>query len=134
MDDAVATQVQRYAQARADLAAEFELLSVQQLGVHASSSAAGTTNRPKRIFSVEVEGEPRFPGFQFDAAGRPRPAIAEVLAALGGRLDGWELALWFTSDNGWLGAQRPVDVLVEHPDAVVDAARHLAAELAPDGA
>jgi len=95
-----------------------------------AGALASRWRKEGRIFSVEVDNAARFPGFQFDAAGRPRPVIADVLAALDGCLGGWELALWFTSDNGWLGARRPVDLLESAPGRVVDAAAQLAAELA----
>jgi hypothetical protein len=34
-------------------------------------------------------------------------------------LEGWELALWFTTASGWLDDQRPVDRLAGAPDDVV---------------
>jgi len=51
-----------------------------------------------------------------------------VLAAFGERKAPWKLALWFTSNNGWLpGSARPVDMLLSDPEAVIGAARHDAA-------
>jgi hypothetical protein len=38
-------------------------------------------------------------------------------------LDGWETALWFTTASGWLGDQRPVDLLTREREQVVEAAR-----------
>ena len=45
------------------------------------------------------------------------------------RLPTWELALWFTGSNVWVGGERPVDVLDSDPELVVQAAAHLAEEL-----
>jgi len=64
-----------------------------------------------------------YPAFQFEG-GRPIKVIQEVLEAFGGRKAPWKLALWFTSNNGWLpDSARPVDLLATNPQAVADAAR-----------
>jgi hypothetical protein len=39
-------------------------------------------------------------------------------------LDGWEIALWFTTASGWLDDRRPVDLLDEDPAEIVAAAGH----------
>ena len=135
MSPAVLEQVQRNAEAHAELADEFGLLSsiqVAELTGSTASNRAATANRLRnagKAFTVEVEGAQRFPGFQFDDNGRPRPVIADVLAAVGDRLTGWELALWFTGSSDWLGGERPADVLDSDPELVVEAARRLADEI-----
>jgi hypothetical protein len=49
-----------------------------------------------KLFAVDWHGTLVYPAFQFDSrTGHVRPQIAEVLAALPGGLNGWELALWF---------------------------------------
>lgn len=132
---ALLQQANRNAKARTDLAEEFGLFSgvdVAALAASTSGNASATASRWKnegKVFTVGPTGGQRFPGFQFSEDGRPRPVIAQVLAVLGERLSGWELALWFTGSNGWLGGERPVDVLDSDPELVVDAAGHLAAEL-----
>lgn len=90
---------------------------------------ASRWRREGKIFAVDVDGSARFPGFCFGPNGRPQPAVTGVTAALGERLSSWELALWFTASNDWLGGLRPVDALDADPDAVVKAARHLADEI-----
>lgn len=133
---ALLEQVNRNAAARNALARDFGLLSgaeVAKLAVSSSGNASAMASRWKaegKVFTVGPAGVQRFPGFQFSLdGGRPLPVIAQVLAVLGERLSGWELALWFTGSNGWLGGERPVDVLESDPELVVDAAGHLAAEL-----
>jgi hypothetical protein len=135
LSPAVLEQVNRNAQAQAELADEFGLRSstdVAKLARSTASNRAATANRwvnQRKVFPVDVDGAQRFPGFQFDENGRPRPIIADVLAAFGDRLTGWELALWFTGSSDWLGDERPVDVLDSDPELVVEAARRLADEI-----
>jgi hypothetical protein len=79
-----------------------------------------------RVFLVPAADGERLPGFQFDGRGVPRPVIADVLRWFADRLPTWELALWFTGSNDWVGGKRPVDVLDSAPELVVQAAAHLA--------
>ena len=131
----VLEQVQRNAEAHAELAGEFGLLSsaeVAKLAGSTASNRAATANRwanQRKVFTVEVDGAQRFPGFQFGENGRPLPVIADVLTAAGDRLSGWELALWFTGSSAWLGGERPVDVIDSDPEMVVEAVRQVAEEL-----
>ena len=77
-----------------------------------------------KIFAVTQEGTTYVPTFQFDDRGRPRPAIATLIQMFRSvEAPDWELALWFISSCGWLGGRRPVDVLKDDPEAVVEAAR-----------
>jgi hypothetical protein len=65
---------------------------------------------------------------QIFAVPHPDKAVAAVLDAFGERKAPWKLALWFTSNNGWLpGSKRPVDLLQSNPDEVIKAARRDAA-------
>lgn len=130
-----ALQAQRNAEARISLMQEFGALTSAQVAELAGSRAsnrAALANRWKqegRIFSVSYEGATLYPAFQLDAEGRPRPVIAEVIRSLGSKSTDWELALWFTTNVGWLDGQRPVDLLESDPAAVVEAAESEAAEL-----
>jgi hypothetical protein len=123
-------QLRRNAEARKAFLAEFAALTSRQVAELVGSRAtnqAALANRWKaqgRIFAVEACGQSLFPAFQFAEDGQPRPAVAEVLAAFGPKAAGWQTALWFTGANGWLGVQRPVDLLKPAPEAVVAAARH----------
>lgn len=128
-------QVRRNAEAQAELADEFGMLTATQVHAISGSSAQNTSARASRlrtegrIFCIDADGATLFPGFQFDDRGRPREVIAQVIAAFGSKLRGWELALWFTSANVWLGDARPVDKLEDAPDEVVQAAARLAQEI-----
>jgi len=122
-------QARRNAEARDQLFREFGALKSTEIGDAAGSKStnrAALAHRWKsdgRIFSVVHQGITYFPGFQFDSEGQPLGVIADILSALAGTRAGWEIALWFTGSNGWLGGKRPVDLLTKSPDAVVEAAR-----------
>lgn len=85
--------------------------------------------RERKIFAVSHENATYVPSFQFDEKGNPRPAVAKVIEILGKDTSDWGLAIWFTTGNGWLDDRRPVDLLKDEPEQVVQAAEHEAAEL-----
>jgi hypothetical protein len=126
---AAVAQARRNALARAELAREFGLLTSAEVAELAGSRAknrAALANRwakEGRVFAVPHGRQFLWPGFQFDAQGQPRPAVAEVLRWFRDESSRWALALWFTSRTGWLDGRRPVDLLATEPGAVVEAAR-----------
>ncbi|MGH8862830.1 MAG: hypothetical protein ACRDVG_16615 [Jatrophihabitantaceae bacterium] len=134
----VLAQVRRNAEARQALIDEFGLMTSSELARLNHSRAANAAalgyrlRKQGRVFAVEMAGDAQYPGFEFTSEGKPLPVIAEIIAAFGYRLAGWDLALWFTGCNGWLGGVRPVDA-IRGTDAdraaVIEAAQQLAAEL-----
>ena len=111
--------------ARAEAIAEFGALTAVQID---ASHRRGTTEswlRQRRVFSVPGPEGPLLPGFQF-RQGETRPVIAEILEALDGQLNGWEILLWFTGPSGSLDGRRPVDVLTSSPEQAVFAAAYQA--------
>jgi hypothetical protein len=122
-------QAARNAAAREELLAEFGALSGTEVVERASQqermslSSLNRWRRERKVFVVDHLGHKLFPAFQFGPDGCPRPIIAEVLAAFGEMARGWETALWFMANNGWLDGQRPVDLLDTDPAAVSEAAR-----------
>jgi len=130
-------QARRNAAARRELLEEHGVLSASEVSDLAGSSAHNRSALPARwrkegrIFAIAFQGGAHYPAFQFDAEGRPHPVVADVLAAFRGIPMGeWEIALWFTARNGWLGDERPVDLLAGDPDAVREAATHEADPIA----
>jgi hypothetical protein len=129
--EAAVLQARRNAEARRELLEEFGALTsagVADLAGSTAANRAALANRWRKeglVFAVRLDDELLYPVFQFSAEGRPRPVIAEVLAALGkaGELSDWQRALWFTSSSGWLSGRRPVDALDDAPEAVTEAAR-----------
>jgi hypothetical protein len=129
-------QARRNSEARREFLEEFGALTSAEVATAAGSTASNRSalaNRWRsegRAFAVTLHDILYYPGFQFGEDGRPLPVIARVLEALGaeGPSD-WEIALWFARRSGWLGDRRPVDLLVEEPDLVVEAARRQFSEL-----
>jgi hypothetical protein len=132
--DVDVSMARRLAARRARLLKEFGSVTAEQLAAVNRSRAANrhalADNWKKRrlVFSFlhpDTKGRLRevFPLFQFEDH-RPIKAVREIIEAFGERKSPWKLALWFTSNNGWLPNQaRPVDLLTSLPNAVIEAAR-----------
>ena len=76
------------------------------------------------VICFEWAGVFWLPRFQF--AGEdldPRPGPAQVVSELASVFDGWEMALWFSLPNLWIGDARPIDLLDECFASVLGAAR-----------
>jgi hypothetical protein len=119
---------QQSAQARSELLAEFGALTAEEVADQAGSKArnrsalASRWHSEGRIFAVPWHGRSLYPAFKF-SDGRPSPTVERALPILHERgLDGWPLALWFTTPTGWLWDTRPVDLLDEDPERVLAAA------------
>ncbi len=128
-------QARRNAEARAQLLAEFGALTSAEvadlLGSEARNrnSLAHRLKKEGRLFAVSYRGTAWYPGFQF-RGGNVLPQLADVLSELTcAGLGEWETALWFTARNGWLDDCRPVDLLLDEPSRVVDAASREATDL-----
>lgn len=64
------------------------------------------------------------PLLQFDGVDMSlQPAMAQVAAELAGVFDAWELWCWLAAPNSSLDDRAPFDVLLNDPDAVLQAAR-----------
>lgn len=134
---AAALQAKLNAEARQELIDEFGLYDSEQVAHIAGSTAknrsaiASRWLAAGRLFAIEYLGSRYYPTFQFGTNGRPKPIIKPILEALRPYgLDGWEIALWFTTATGWLDDERPVDRLTTTPDLVVEAAQHTFDEVA----
>jgi hypothetical protein len=133
---AAVLQARRNAQARRAFLNEFPAMTSSEVADAANSRAANRASLANRwrdegkVFALRVGDQQLYPGFQFDADGRPHGVLRRVLQHLTeGDLDDWQTALWFTSPTGWLGGKRPVDLLSDQPGAVVDAASREVGEL-----
>ncbi|PXW93264.1 hypothetical protein C7444_12128 [Sphaerotilus hippei] len=113
---------------------EFGYLSAEQLADANRSQAANrhaladNWRKRRQVFAVrhpDASARTRevFPAFQFEQH-KPIKAVQAILEAFGEHKAPWKIALWFTSNNGWLPDQaRPVDWLTRDPEAVIAAAR-----------
>jgi hypothetical protein len=120
----------RYEKARENAVQEFGLLRSEDLAraIHSTaenvSLVASKWRRKGEIFAVHYGGKPGYFAFQFDPqTGRPKTVIARIIEAFPPNTDGWRLALWLTSANPRLANRRPVDLLDQQPDQVIEAAR-----------
>lgn len=119
------------AQARKAVLDSADWLSSAQLAQLAGFNARNTSAQPNRwkregrLFAIQLAGVDYFPGYGLDAqqSFRPLRRLAEVIAVLSARKDGWGMAYWFASVNGFLDGQRPQDVLAHDPDRVLAAAK-----------
>jgi len=80
-----------------------------------------------KIFGVPAGRADRYPAFQF-ADGRPRPEIAEVLAALPSSMSPWQIAFWFASGNGWIENDAAPQDALHDMDRVLAAAADLGSD------
>ena len=125
----VVLQARRNAEARTRLLTEFGALTAAQVAELAGSEArntsalAGRWRREGRILALDHHGTTYYPSFQFDAEGKPRAVVADVLQWLSRPdMTSWQQTLWFTTANGWLDGRRPVDLLDDQPQTVIAAA------------
>lgn len=130
-------QARRNAAARVELLKEYGGLKASEVADLAGSTASNRSalatrwRKEGRVFVVSHQGTVYYPMLQFGEDGRPLPLVADVLEVFAPMVMGeWEVALWFTARNGWLDDRRPVDLLAEAPEAVLDAARHEVDEIA----
>jgi hypothetical protein len=123
-------EARRWAEARAAFLAEYESVTAPELARLTGSQSINPSARAhswvkaNRIFSVNDGTGERYPLFQL-REGQPLPQFAEILPLLKRKLTNWQIALWFTSPNAWVGGwRRPIDALIGSPDVVIEAARH----------
>lgn len=132
VSEAAAVLSQRNGQRRAELLSEFGALTGEQIADERSRARnrhalAARWRKEGRLFGVPYDGQTVYPAFQFDGEGELRTVVADVLERLPtDRMSPWEVALWWTASNGWLRGGRPVDLLDEDDEALVEAAARLA--------
>lgn len=77
------------------------------------------------LFSIVYQSIEYYPCYAFDKENGYMPAkeLKLVLQEFGGSRSGWGLSFWFASVNGFLGGQRPQDLLKIMPGKVLSAAK-----------
>ncbi|MDA8208052.1 MAG: hypothetical protein M0Z92_03570 [Actinomycetota bacterium] len=107
----------------------YEMLASLRGDQRVSSTRTWVTRQRKerRLFSVSHAGQAILPAFQFAAAGRPRPELQPLLAALiEAGVDAWELWAWLTSPSSWLSGEVPEELAGAQPERVLRAAQEFA--------
>lgn len=138
---AVVEQARRNAAERTEFIAEHGVIPADEVADGVGSQAKNrrqTAHRWRKegaVFAVELHGQLLFPAFQFDLeTGKPHPAIREVLELLPKQLDGWALALWWTTPIAVAGQWVVPIELLDDSDRLRAAARQEAADWRRDGA
>lgn len=127
-------QIQRLAEARNQFLRVVPTLTSHEIAELNGSRASNTSalanawKSARRIFALTVARTDRYPAFQFGEDGKPLPVISQVLEVMEDEKP-WTIALWFMGNSGWLRGGKPVDLLHDQPDAVVEAARRTKAPL-----
>lgn len=123
-----AVQAERNLYDRID--AEFGLLTSAEAGRRLGSRStaprnlAVATRRKGALLALTRGHQTLFPGFQFGADGRPL-AVIRTLRDLADETRWSENSVvqWLCAPTTYLSGQRPVDLLANSPERVVDAAR-----------
>jgi hypothetical protein len=78
----------------------------------------------RRVVHFKCNGQLVLPLFQFELPSlNVLPAVAEVIAELGGYFDDGQIAEWFAMPNCWLQGTSPAGMMVAQPTAVLQTAR-----------
>jgi hypothetical protein len=109
-----------------------EWLSAVQVSKLAGFSPRNPSAQPNKwknqglIFAIKYNGSDYYPGFALNPDGgyRPFKVAALIIDIFKGEKDSWGMALWFQSDNSWLGGLKPQDLLASDPQSVIAAARN----------
>ncbi|HGK4602083.1 TPA: integrase [Yersinia enterocolitica] len=124
-----ARNAQRREQLNARILADSVWLTARELSEKASfknTNPSAGPNRWKsagRIFALQLNGKDKYPEYALDEGFRPIPVVKQVISLLGEKKTPWGLAIWFGSENSWLGGKKPKDVLATMPKQVVLAAQ-----------
>ncbi|CNF37417.1 hypothetical protein [Yersinia kristensenii] len=124
-----ARNAQRREQLNARILADSVWLTARELSEKASfknTNPSAGPNRWKsagRIFALQLNGKDKYPEYALDEGFRPIPVVKQVISLLGEKKTPWGLAIWFGSENSWLGGKKPKDVLATIPKQVLLAAQ-----------
>ncbi|EQB99940.1 hypothetical protein [Photorhabdus temperata] len=94
-------------------------------GFKSSNKSAGP-NRWKnsnRIFAITLDSKDYFPQYALNEDFKPLDIVKKIITLFGDKKTPWGLAVWFGSNNGWLGNKKPKEVLITMPEQVLIAAR-----------
>ncbi len=108
----------------ADWLTAADVAQLAGLSTRNPSAQPNKWKKQRQIFAIHHGVVDYFPGYGLDpkAGFRPFKAMAQILKVFGDRKDSWGVAYWFLSANGFLGGERPQDVLATEPQRVIDAA------------
>jgi len=129
--DTLLREARMIASARQAVTESTQWFTAEQLSTLAGFSSSNPSAQPNKwkakgmIFAINNKGADYFPAYALDASNNYRPLkiLTNILAVFSGKKDGWGVACWFASANGYLGGKRPQDVLDSNPEIVLAAAK-----------
>lgn len=79
----------------------------------------------KRIFAVEIGEKEFIPFYALNPEQNfsPHTILTEILEVFSGKKNSWSMAFWFSAMSGYLGGERPKDLLTTQPELVLAAAK-----------
>lgn len=75
-----------------------------------------------KLFALRRGNTDFYPSYAFGDDFRPIPAIKKILGLFHDKKTDLKIAAWFASENSWLRNQRPLDLILTSPKAVIEAA------------
>lgn len=130
-EDPYEAMARKLSERRSKILGEYDWKTAEDLATSFGMSSPLVVEHWKlmgRAFSVWDAYDTRhphdiYPMFQF-ADHEPIDCVRDVITIFGKDKSPWKLAMWFTSNNGWLPDQvRPADVLTRYSQEVIEAAR-----------
>ena len=102
-----------------------ELSKIAGLETTNPSAQPNKWKRAGKVFAIQHNGADYFPAYALDAekSYRPLPVMAEIMTIFSGHKNGWGMAFWFMSANGFLGGVTPKSIVATEPERVAAAAR-----------
>lgn len=79
----------------------------------------------KRVFAVEIGEKEFIPFYALNQEQNfsPHTILTEILEVFSGQKNSWSMAFWFSAMSGYLGGERPKDLLTTQPELVLAAAK-----------
>jgi hypothetical protein len=120
---------QRREQLNDRILADSVWLTARELSEKANFQSSNPSAGPNRwksagsIFALQLQGKDNYPEYALDEGFRPIPVVKQVISLFGEKKTPWGLAIWFGSENSWLGGKKPKDVLASQPKQVLLAAQ-----------
>ncbi|WP_424691446.1 integrase [Erwinia sp.] len=124
-----ARNAQRREQLNDRILADSVWLTARELSEKANFQSSNPSAGPNRwkssgsIFALQLQGKDNYPEYALDEGFRPIPVVKQVISLFGEKKTPWGLAIWFGSENSWLGGKKPKDVLASQPKQVLLAAQ-----------
>lgn len=101
-----------------------EILQLPGISSRSDCAQPVQWKQQRNIFTVNDHGTEYYPvfGLEKEAGYQPYSVMSKVIDIFKDDKNGWGMAFWFQSANGYLGGLKPQDLIATDPDLVIDAA------------